>query len=209
MTLKFKDFRYILEKPYVITTTTSRKWNKLRGIIWQALMTILCATSVIQITVNCILILITSTKVIRCLLSYALRSSLLMMNYFALILFVKCSKEEPPTQIRAFIELYDRYVAKNKFHIRKRVASATNLAVIIYNDGFIGLIPIYKSFGITLNAATIGTLKKIDRERVKEDRSFNPVLRLEQCRRNRFERLRNDAHLTKQDPHKYGAGIAD
>ena len=50
--------------------------------------------------------------------------------------------------------------SKNKFHTRKRVANATHLAVIIYNDGFIGLIPIYKSFGITLIAATLGTLKK-------------------------------------------------
>lgn len=99
--------------------------------------------------------------------------------------------------------------SKKKYHIRERITNATNLAVIIYNDGFIGLIPIYKSFGITLNAAMLGMLKKIDRERVKEDQSFNPDLRLEQRRKNRLERLRNDAQLTIKDPHKYSAGIAD
>lgn len=99
--------------------------------------------------------------------------------------------------------------SKKKYHIRKRITSAANLAVIIYNDGFIGLIPIYKSFGIKLNAAMIGMLKKIDRERVKEDQSFNPILRIEKRRQKRYERLRNDAQLTQRDPHKYGAGIGD
>ena len=99
--------------------------------------------------------------------------------------------------------------SKKRYHTRKRIINATNLAVIIYNDGFIGLIPIYKSFGITLDIAILGMLKKIDRERINEDKSFDPVLRLEQRRRNRFDRLRTDAQLTREDPHKYGAGIAD
>ena len=99
--------------------------------------------------------------------------------------------------------------SKKRYHTQKRIINATNLAVIIYNDGFIGLMPIYRSFGITVNVAMIGMLKKIDRERINEEKSFDPVLRLEQRRRNRFERLRTDAQLTREDPHKYGAGIAD
>ena len=90
-------------------------------------------------------------------------------------------------------------------HTRKRILNATNLAVIIYNDGFIGLIPIYKPFGITVNIALLGMLKKIDRMRINEDKSLDHVLRLKQRRRNRFERLRIDAQLTREDPHKYGA----
>jgi len=50
--------------------------------------------------------------------------------------------------------------SKKKYHIRKRIVNATNLAVIVYNEGFIGLIPIYKTFGITLNAAMTSMLKK-------------------------------------------------
>jgi len=65
--------------------------------------------------------------------------------------------------------------SKKKYHIRKRIVNATNLAVIVY----------------------------------REDKSFDPVRRLEQRRRNRFERLRSDAELTQRDPHKYGAGIAE
>ncbi|CAF1106956.1 unnamed protein product [Rotaria sordida] len=80
---------------------------------------------------------------------------------------------------------------------------------IIYNEGFIGLIPIYKSFGIAINNALLKMLKKIDHERIKEDQSFDPLLRLEQRRRNRFERLQKEVKLTQADPHKYGAGIAD
>lgn len=99
--------------------------------------------------------------------------------------------------------------SKKKYHIRKRIQNATNLAVTIYNDGFIGLLPIYRTLGITVSTATLRMLKKIDHERIKEDQSFDPVLRLDQRRKNRLERLRNDADLVKRDPHKYGAGIAD
>jgi hypothetical protein len=99
--------------------------------------------------------------------------------------------------------------SKKRYHTQKQIINAVNLSVIIYNDGFIGLIPIYQSLGITVNVAMIGMLKKIDRERIKNDKSFDPVLRVEQRRRNRFERLRSDAQLTRADPHKYGAGIAD
>jgi hypothetical protein len=99
--------------------------------------------------------------------------------------------------------------SKKRYHIRKRIEITTNLAVIIYNEGFIGLIPIYKSFGISINNAVLKMLKKIDHERIKEDQSFDPILRLDQRRRNRFERLQNEAKLTQADPHKYGAGIAD
>ncbi len=99
--------------------------------------------------------------------------------------------------------------SKKKYHIRKRIEIATNLAAIIYNDGYIGLISIYKSFGIAVNGALLKMLKKIDHERIKEDQSFDPLLRLDQRRRNRFERLQKEATLTQNDPHKYGAGIAD
>jgi hypothetical protein len=83
------------------------------------------------------------------------------------------------------------------------------LAAIVYNEGYIGLIPIYKSFGIAVNSALLQMLKRIDHERIKEDQSFDPLLRLEQRRRNRFERLQKEATLTQNDPHKYGAGIAE
>jgi len=99
--------------------------------------------------------------------------------------------------------------SKKKYHVRKRIVTATHLATIIYNDGYIGLIPIYKSFGITVNGALLQMLKKIDHERIKEDQSFDPLHRLDQRRRNRFERLQEEAKLTQTDPHKYGAGIAD
>jgi hypothetical protein len=52
-------------------------------------------------------------------------------------------------------------------------------------------------------------LKRIDHERIKEDQSFDPLLRLDRQRRNRFERLQKESKLTQSDPHKYGAGIAD
>ena len=99
--------------------------------------------------------------------------------------------------------------SKKRYHTQKRIINATNLSVIIYNDGFIGLIPIYQSFGITVNVPMIGMLKKINRERIKNDKSFDPMRRVEKRRRNRFEQLRSDAQLTRKDPHKYGAGIAD
>lgn len=47
--------------------------------------------------------------------------------------------------------------SKKRYDTQKRIINATNLAVIIYNDGFIGLMPIYRSFGITVNIATIGS----------------------------------------------------
>ena len=52
-------------------------------------------------------------------------------------------------------------------------------------------------------------LKKIDHERIKEDQSFDPFVRRDQRRKNRFERLQKEAKLEQDDPHKYGAGIAD
>jgi hypothetical protein len=91
--------------------------------------------------------------------------------------------------------------SKKKYHIRKRIEIATNLAVIIYNEGFIGL--------ILINSALLKMLKKIDHERIKEDQSFDPLPCLAQRSRNRFERLQKEAEFTQADPHKYGAGIAD
>jgi hypothetical protein len=112
--------------------------------------------------------------------------------------------------MKVFIESFGHFLcSKKKYHIRKRVETATNLAVIIYNEGFIGLIPIYKSFGIALNSALLKMLKRIDHERIKEDQSFDPLLRLDQRRRNRSKRLQKEATLTQSDPHKYGAEIAD
>ena len=98
---------------------------------------------------------------------------------------------------------------KKKYHIRNRVQIATNLATIIYNDGFIGLLPIYKSLGIPVNSALLKMFTTIDRERVKEDRSFDPALRLERRRKARVYRLEREAQLTQNDPHKYGTEIAD
>lgn len=99
--------------------------------------------------------------------------------------------------------------SKKRYHTRKRIENGTNLAVIIYNEGYIGLIPIYKSLGITINSALLKMLRRIDHERVKEDKAFDPLLRLERRRRNRFDRLQKEAELIQNDPHKYGAGIAD
>jgi hypothetical protein len=98
---------------------------------------------------------------------------------------------------------------KKKYHVRKRVELATNLATIIYNDGYIGLFPIYKAFDIIPNSAQIKMFKTIDHERIKEDQSLNPVFRREQRRRNRFQRLQKEANLIQNDPNKYGPGIAD
>lgn len=66
--------------------------------------------------------------------------------------------------------------SKQRYHTQKRIINATNLSVIIYNDGFIGLILVYQSLGITVNAAVIDMLKNIDHERIKDDKSFDPVL---------------------------------
>jgi hypothetical protein len=52
-------------------------------------------------------------------------------------------------------------------------------------------------------------LKKVDHERIKEDQSFDRLLRLDQRRKNRFQRLQKEAKLIQADPHKYGAGIAN
>ena len=101
------------------------------------------------------------------------------------------------------------FCSKKRYHVRKRVEASTNLAVIVYNEGYIGLIPIYKSLGIAVNAALLKMLKRIDHERVKEDQSFDPLLRVHQRRKNRLERIQKEANLVQQDPHKYGAGIAD
>ncbi len=81
--------------------------------------------------------------------------------------------------------------------------------MIIYNEGFIGLIPIYKSLGIATNNALLKMLKKFDHERIKEDQSFDPFIRRDQRRKNRFQRLQKEAKLEQADPHKYGAEIAD
>lgn len=98
---------------------------------------------------------------------------------------------------------------KKRYHSRKQIEIATNLGTIIYNDGFIGLIPIYKSFDILINCAVLKMLKKIDRDRIKEDQSYDPILRLEQRRKKRLERLEREAKLIENDPYKYGAGIAE
>ena len=98
---------------------------------------------------------------------------------------------------------------KKRYHTRKRIEIGTNLAVIIYNEGFIGLIPIYKSLGITINNALLKMLKKIDHERIKEDQSYDRLFRRDQRRKHRFERLQKEAKLIQDDPHKYGAGIAE
>ena len=172
-------------------------------------MTNRCTIIAIRIIVNSTLISTTSTKVILCLPLCVRRSSPLTKNCVAMILFVKSSEVELRMQTRVSIELSGPCAPRRGTTLRSVSSMQLILAVIIYNDGFIGLMPIYKSFGITLDIAILGMLKKIDRERINEDKSFDPVLRLEQRRRNRFERLRTDAQLTREDPHKYGAGIAD
>jgi len=99
--------------------------------------------------------------------------------------------------------------SKKRFHIRTRIKAAVNLATIIYNDGFIGILPIYKSLGIPPNTAVRKIMERIDHERVKEDQSLDPIARLDRRRKNRTKKLQTEAKLIQDDPYKYGPGIAD
>ena len=99
--------------------------------------------------------------------------------------------------------------SKKRFHIRTRIKTAANLATIIYNDGFTGILPIYKSLGILPNAAVQKMMIRIDNERIKEDQSLDPIVRLDQRRKNRLKKLQTEAELIADDPYKYGPGIAD
>ena len=99
--------------------------------------------------------------------------------------------------------------SKKRFHTRMRIEMATNLATIIYNDGFTGVLSIYKLPGINPNLVVRKMMIKIDHERIKEDQSLDPTTRLEQQRKNRLKKLQTETKLTRDDPHKYGADIAD
>ena len=99
--------------------------------------------------------------------------------------------------------------SKKKFHIRARIRAAANLATVLYNDGYIGLMAIYRSLEVSPNDAVRKVLVKIDNERIKEDQSVDPVLRLDRRRKNRLAKLTTEAKLVRKDPHKYGPGIAD
>jgi hypothetical protein len=99
--------------------------------------------------------------------------------------------------------------SKKRFHIRTRIKTATNLATIIYNDGFTGILPIYRSLGISSNGTVQKMMIRIDRKRIKENKSLDPIVRLEQRRKNRMKKLQTEAQLIRDDPYKYGAGIAE
>jgi hypothetical protein len=99
--------------------------------------------------------------------------------------------------------------SKKRFHTRMKIEMATNLATIIYNDGFTGVLAIYKQLGINANLVVKRMMIAIDRERIKDDQSLDPTARLEQRRKNRLKKLQVEAKLIQDDPYKYGAGIAD
>lgn len=110
-------------------------------------------------------------------------------------------------------ESYHRIIwsicSKKRFHTRTRIKMGTNLATIIYNDGFTGVLAIYTVLGIKPNSVTRKMMINIDRERIKEDQSLEPAARLERRCKNRLKKLQTEAQLNRNDPHKYGAGIAD
>ena len=99
--------------------------------------------------------------------------------------------------------------SKKRFHTRMRIKLATNLATVIYNDGFTGVLAVYKLLGINPNSVIQKMMVKIDRERIKEDQSIDPAVRLDQRRQNRSKKLQVEAKLIRDDPYQYGAGIAD
>jgi len=99
--------------------------------------------------------------------------------------------------------------SKKRFHIQSRIKNAANLATIIYNDGYTGILPIYKYLGITPTANIRKMMIKIDRERIKEDQSLDPISRLNQRRTNRLKKLQTEMKLNREDPYKYGPGIAE
>lgn len=98
---------------------------------------------------------------------------------------------------------------KKRFHTRMRINIAANLATIIYNDGYIGILSIYKLLGISPNTVIKKMMMKIDHERIMEDQSLDPITRLERRRKNRLKKLHTEAELIRDDPYKYGPGIAD
>jgi hypothetical protein len=99
--------------------------------------------------------------------------------------------------------------SKKRFHTRMRIEMATNLATIIYNDGFTGILSIYKLLGINPNSVVRKMMIKVDHQRIKEDQSPDPIARLDQRRKNRLKKLHTEAKLILDDPYKYGPGIAD
>jgi hypothetical protein len=109
----------------------------------------------------------------------------------------------------SFHRLIWNICSKKRFHIRTRIKNGANIATIIYNDGYIGTLPIYRHLGISPNAIIRKMLVKIDHDRITEDRSLDPISRLEQRRANRMKKLQTEMKLISEDPYKYGAGIAE
>ena len=112
-------------------------------------------------------------------------------------------------QMKVTTESFGVFVAKNDFTPERELKWEQNLATIIYNDEFTGLLAIYTVLGIKPNSVTRKMMINIDRERIKDDQSLEPAAQLERSRNNRLKKRQTEAQLNRNDPYKYGAGMAD